>query len=385
MKKIVIFGSTGSIGRQTADIILRDRLNLKVYALTANKNVSEAESQARIFKPEILVMNDSQSAKLLRNRLKDTSVKVFSGKDGIEKIFENDSIDIYLNATSGFAGLLPSYYASKTGKRLCTANKESIITAGDILFSEAAKHGTEIIPVDSEHCAIHQCLKNGKHDETAKVILTASGGPFRNLSADEMQNIRPEDALKHPTWQMGNRITIDSATLMNKGFEVIEAAKLFSLKPEEIEVVVHPQSIIHSMVEFRDGVTIAQIAEPDMRYCIKYALTYPRRTVTSLPRCDLVSHSPLTFEKPDYGRFPLLRLAYDILKKGGASATVLNAADETAVGAFMDGRIKFTDIFKIVEKVCDAMLDSPVPLSIKGITEADKNARAYTQKLIEEN
>lgn len=348
-KNISIIGSTGSIGTQALEVA--QNLNLKVLGLTANSNIELLEKQARMFKPHLVAVKNNRLAKELAHRLKGTGVEVLGGTGGINRAASMDEADTVLNAIVGSAGLIPTLEAVRKGKKIALANKESLVTAGSLVMSEAKKHNAVIIPVDSEHSAIFQCIMGNEKEFVSKIILTASGGPFRGRSLKELEYVTPAEALKHPNWEMGSKITIDSATLMNKGLEVIEAKWLFGLELDRIEVVVHPQSLIHSMVEYVDGSVIAQAGPSDMRLPIQFALTYPKRSGNSFSRLDFVEAGVLTFERPDYEAFPCLRLAFDALKTGGTMPVVLNAANEAAVEFFIKGKIKFTDIPKIIKYV----------------------------------
>ena len=363
-KTITILGSTGSIGRQTLEVA--EHLNIKVKALTADKSIDLLEKQIRKFKPELVAVYDEKAAEELKKRIKDTNTRIVQGMKGQIEVARESGADIIVTAIAGQAGLEPTLAALETGKRIALANKEPLVCAGDKVMQTAKKHGAEIIPVDSEHSAIFQCLaghmpyylESNKSSLRArpaippikKLILTASGGPFRGKTKKELEKITPEQALKHPNWNMGKKITIDSATLMNKGLELIEAMHLFSMNPDQIEVVIHPESIIHSMVEFTDGSTIAQLSNPDMRQPIQYAITYPDRQSSLTKPLDLIKLSQLTFEKPDMDTFPCLRLAYEAAKKGTKSCATLNQANEEAVSLFLNNKITFNDIPKFIEK-----------------------------------
>jgi 1-deoxy-D-xylulose-5-phosphate reductoisomerase len=324
-------------------------------------------------------MADETAAKELKVRLADTDVKVYSGDDGICEMISNSNSNTVVNSIIGEAGLLPTLAVIDRGSRLALANKESLVVAGDIVMSRAKERGVEILPVDSEHCAIFQCLKAGRNSEIKKLLLTASGGPFYGCSKDQLTEISVERALAHPTWKMGAKITIDSATLMNKGFEVIEAAHLFGVSAKNIEVVVHPESIIHSMVEYIDNSIIAQLSVPDMRLCIQYAVTYPQRTQASIDELDLFSASKLTFKRPDTETFALLRCAIDAIDKGGAVPAVLNAANEVAVAAYLAEQICFGEISESVCHTVMTMTHAKDIHTLEGILDADKEARKLTR------
>jgi 1-deoxy-D-xylulose-5-phosphate reductoisomerase len=381
-KKIVILGSTGSVGCQTAEAA--EILGAKVLALAASNNVELMEKQARKFKPEYCVMSNTSAANDLKLKLADTSVKVMSGKEALLEAAAHPEADVIYNSISQSAGLEPTLSALKAGKTLALANKESIVMAGELVMKTARENNAQIIPVDSEHSAIFQCLQTGNINNLSRILLTASGGPFFGMKRDQLGEITPERALAHPTWKMGERITIDSATLMNKGFEVIEAVHLFGVKPEQIEVVIHRESIIHSMVEYNDNAVIAQLSLPDMRLCAQYALTYPERLPGLVGRLDLTELGKLTFYKPDYESFPLLRLATECIKAGGVLPAALNAADEVAVSQFLDGYIGFNDISDVVEKTiskCKNILNPTLSDIISASSNAMLEAAALCKSL----
>ena len=348
-KKIVILGSTGSVGRQTAEVAAD--LGVEVLALAASRDIKTMETQARRFKPRFVTMSDERAAAELKIQLADTDIDVRCGRESLLEAASLPDADIIFNSIGQSAGLEPTLSALSAGKRLALANKESIVIAGELVMRTAKESGGEIIPVDSEHSAIYQCLAAGRRADVSRLLLTASGGPFYGMKPNELEAITPAQALAHPTWKMGQKITIDSATLMNKGFEVIEAMHLFGVAPDAIEVLIHRESIIHSMVEYTDNAVIAQLSLPDMRLCAQYAMTAPERVPGLMKRLDLTEIGSLTFAKPDYESFPLLRLAYDCAKEGGVLPAVLNAADEVAVSQFLDGYIGFGDISRIVERV----------------------------------
>ena len=347
--KIVILGSTGSVGRQTSEVAAD--LGVEVLALAASRDIKTMETQARRFKPRFVTMSDEHAAAELKIQLADTDIDVRCGRESLLEAASLPDADIIFNSIGQSAGLEPTLSALSAGKRLALANKESIVIAGELVTRAAKESGGEIIPVDSEHSAIYQCLAAGRRADVSRLLLTASGGPFYGMKPDELRKITPAQALAHPTWKMGQKITIDSATLMNKGFEVIEAMHLFGVAPDSIEVLIHRESIIHSMVEYTDNAVIAQLSLPDMRLCAQYAMTAPERVPGLMKRLDLTEIGSLTFAKPDYESFPLLRLAYDCAKEGGVLPAVLNAADEVAVSQFLDGFIGFCDISRIVERV----------------------------------
>ncbi|OHB77568.1 MAG: 1-deoxy-D-xylulose-5-phosphate reductoisomerase [Planctomycetes bacterium RBG_16_59_8] len=350
MKRVVLLGSTGSIGVNTLKVLS----GLRGYALcglTAGSNWQLALRQIRKHSPKLVAMADEKAAERLAHALRSSRVKILRGEDGIRTVAAMDGADIVVSAILGAAGLRPNLDALAAGKRLALANKESLVMAGEAMMAAARRYHTEIIPIDSEHSAVFQAFHSGRREEVRKVTLTASGGPFANHHSDRLHRVTPRDALNHPTWKMGAKITVDSATLMNKALEVIEARWLFDLKPEQIEVLVHPQSIIHSLVEFTDGSVIAQMGPPDMKIPIQYALTYPRRLKGNGARLDLAEVKSLTFQKPDTEKFPSIRLGYEVVRRGGTLGAVLNAANEVAVKAFLDKRCAFPDITATVAAV----------------------------------
>ena len=347
MKKIAILGSTGSIGRQTLDVA-REQKDIEVVALCARRSVDLMEAQIREFRPRRAVMWDEDAAADLRIRVRDMDVEVLSGMEGILDTASMDGYEYFVTAIMGMVGVRPTVAAIESGKKIALANKETLVTAGHIIMPLAAQKGVPILPVDSEHSAIFQSLNGEAGNRIAKIWLTASGGPFRGRTAEEIKNMRPEDALKHPTWEMGQKITIDSSTLVNKGLEVIEARWLFDVAPAQIQVLVHPQSIIHSAVEYEDGGIIAQLGVPDMRLPIQYALYYPERRPMPGERLDFYALGQITFERPDMETFPALRLAYDAIQKGGNIPTAFNAADEFAVQKFLERKISFPEIWEMI-------------------------------------
>ncbi len=350
-KNIAILGSTGSIGTQALDVVRKNPDRFEVYALTANSSVDLLIEQAIEFQPEVVVIRDERYYPQLKEALANLPIKVYAGMEAITQTVEMEPIDIVLTAMVGYAGLQPTIHAIKAGKTIALANKETLVVAGEIINELALKYNTPILPVDSEHSAIFQCLAGEGDNPIDRVILTASGGPFRKKSLEKLQYVTLKQALKHPNWEMGAKITIDSATMMNKGFEVIEAKWLFGLKPSQIEVVVHPQSIIHSMIEFADSSIKAQLGMPDMRLPIQYALTYPDRLVTDFPRVDFMEFNKLTFEKPDVVRFRNLALSYQAMETGGNMPCILNAANEVVVEAFLKEKIGFLQMSDIIENV----------------------------------
>ena len=353
MKNLVILGSTGSIGTQTLDIVRQHGDEFKVLALAAGSNTELIEKQIREFKPEAAVLYDSEAAGDLKERVRDTSCRVLSGMEGLIEAAELDGADIVVGAMVGMIGIRPTIAAVKKGRDIAIANKETLVCAGHIIMPLAKEKGVKLLPVDSEHSAIFQCLRAGDHSEIEKILLTASGGPFRGKKKEELKSMTATEALKHPNWDMGPKVTIDSASLVNKGLEVMEAHWLFDVPVSDIEVVVHPQSVIHSMVQFRDGAVIAQLGIPDMHLPIQYALSYPERLSLNEERADFFRLQSLTFEKPDTETFRGLKLALDAADKGGAYPTVFNAANEAAVKLFIENRIGFTEIYDIIEKAMD--------------------------------
>ena len=353
MKKIAILGSTGSIGTQTLEVVEQNR-DLQVTALAAGSNVRLMEQQIRRFSPALACMGDEEKARELRTLTKDLNVRITSGMEGLLEVAAEPQSEILVTAIVGMIGIRPTIAAMKAGKDIALANKETLVTAGHIIMPLAEECGVRILPVDSEHSAIFQCLHGENAGELHKILLTASGGPFRGKKREELKDVQVEDALKHPNWSMGRKITIDSATLVNKGLEMMEARWLFGVEPKDIEIVVQPKSIIHSMVEFVDGAVIAQLGTPDMKLPIQYALYYPNRRYLSGERLDFGMLSQITFEKPDMENFPGLRLAFRAAEAGGSLPTVYNAANERAVALFLDRRIGFLDIPELIERCMDA-------------------------------
>ena len=352
-----------------------------MYAITANTRVDELISQARKFMPEAVVIADETKYPKLKEALDDLPIKVYGGYDSICQIVESAPIDIVVTAMVGFSGLRPTINAIKAGKAIALANKETMVVAGELINELAIKHKTPILPVDSEHSAIFQCLAGEMHNKVEKLILTASGGPFRTFTKEQLEHVTKKQALKHPNWSMGAKITIDSASMMNKGFEVMEAKWLFGVGAEDIEVVVHPQSVIHSMVQFEDGAIKAQLGTPDMRLPIMYALTYPQRLSSSFDRIDWSTMKELTFERPDLELFPNLRHAYDALSKGGNIPCVVNAANEVCVAAFLNDRIGFTDMPKLIARAMDSASYILKP-TLDDYLETDKETRRMVESWI---
>ena len=383
MKKqnLAILGSTGSIGTQTLDVVAANPDLFAVYAITANNNVDLLIKQARTFHPEAVVVANEAHYNTLREALTDLPIKVFAGSDAVAQVAALPSVDTVVTAMVGYAGLKPTIEAVKAGKRIALANKETLVVAGELVTRLVQQHHAAILPVDSEHGAIFQCLVGENADEVEKIILTASGGPFRNKSCEELASVTAKDALRHPTWQMGAKITIDSASLMNKGFEVIEAKWLFGLRPEQIDVVIHPQSIIHSMVQYRDGSIKAQLGVPDMRLPIEYALTFPQRRQTNFERLDFTKCSQLTFEQPDPTRFRNLALAFEAMRRGGNMPCALNAANEIAVDAFLHERIGFLQMSNLIETVLERTTFIATP-SYNDYVACDTETRQLARALI---
>lgn len=382
MKRISILGSTGSIGKSTLEIIGLNRDRFRVVGLAARGNLSLLKEQIERFSPQLVAVYERECAERLTAELGNGApVMVLSGLEGLIEVATMDEADFVISAIVGAAGLLPTYSAIKEGKTVGLANKETLVIAGKIVIEEARKSSAKIIPVDSEHSALFQCLEGRNRSEIRRLILTASGGPFRGMSKKELSSVRVEEALRHPNWKMGAKITIDSATLMNKGLEVIEAYWLFGIPPERIEVIIHPESIIHSMVEFNDGTIIAQLSRPDMKGPIAYALSYPERLSGVVESLNFGVLKSLTFELPDKEAFPCLELAYTALREGGTMPSVLNAANEVAVEAFLEERIGFNDIPLIIEKVMQRHHKMTCN-SIEEVLEADRWARDEARRII---
>lgn len=378
---VAILGSTGSIGTQTLDVIDRHSELFEVYALTAHSNIDLLVEQARIYRPEVVAIADERHYKTLREALDGLPIKVFAGADSICQIAAMSPIDTVVTAMVGYSGLLPTVRAIEAGKKIALANKETLVVAGELVTDLALRNRVDIIPIDSEHSAIFQCLVGENENCVEKLILTASGGAFRDTPKDDLRLATAADALRHPTWKMGAKITIDSATMMNKGFEVIEARWLFDIPIDKIEVIIHPQSIVHSMVQFCDGSIKAQLGQPDMRHPIQYALTFPDRLNAQVKRANLADIHQLTFEKPDYEKFRNLGLAYDALRRGGNIPCILNAANEVAVDAFLKGKIGFFAMSDIIEQTISetAFISSP---TLDDYIATDREARARTSEKI---
>ena len=379
-KVIAILGATGSVGTQARQVA--KARGYKIDLITAGSNCKAAEAAAREHKPRVVAMADEGAARLLRVMLRDTSIRVVGGREGIYESVLESSSETVVNAILGEAGLSPTLATIEAGKRLALANKESLVIAGNIVMSRAKEKGVQIIPVDSEHSAIFQSLHAGKHSEIKRLILTASGGPFYGKSRSELERITLEETLAHPTWKMGKKITVDSATLMNKGFEIIEAAHLFSVTPDKIEVVVHRESILHSAVEYIDNTVIGEFSLPDMRMCVQYAIDYPDRFPSETPSLDLFALGRMSFAKPDTDTFPLLTMAKRAFFEGGACPAVLNAADEVAVDAFLKGKISFASIPRVVIKAYEAMGGARYATTPKDIISYDRETRRITKEFI---
>ncbi len=380
MKKISLLGSTGSIGLNTLDVVERNPENFQILAMSAGSNVDLFAEQIRKFKPKVAALFDTQKIATLKERVVDLDVEILSGEEGVFKVATIPEVDVVVSGVVGKAGLLPAIEALKAGKNLALANKETLVIAGELVLKEAQKTSSKIVPIDSEHSAIFQALNGEKKERIKKIILTASGGPFRKFSLNEMENIKVKDALNHPNWEMGPKITIDSSTMMNKGLEYIEAKWLFGIETP-VEIIVHAQSIIHSMIEFVDTSIIAQLGIPDMRVPIAYALTYPDRFECNLPSLDLATMENLTFEAPDFDRFPCLQLAFDAMEMGQTMPAVLNAANEIAVQAFLDELIPYKDIAELIRMVMHNHI--PAKLNeLQDVLDADQWAREETKKLI---
>ncbi len=385
MKRISILGSTGSIGRSTLSVVEAYPERFEVIALAAGRNIDAAFEQARRWKPQLLSVADEQDAETLRTQLRKAGlagVSIVHGSAGSVQVATHPEADFVVSAIVGVAGLEATYEAVRAGKTVGLANKECLVAAGELITAEARRQGKPLLPIDSEHNAVHQCMRGGRMNEVRQIWLTASGGPFLHTPGSQFSSITVEQALNHPTWKMGRRITIDSATLMNKGFEVIEACRLFNLPPSQVQVIVHPQSTIHSMVEFVDGSILAQFSVTDMRLPILYALTYPERIESDM-RFPVMDLRHLDFEPPDMGKFPCLGLAYEAAEAGGAKAVALNAADEVAVAAFLDGCIRFTQIPDIIKMVLAETKVGKLE-SISRVLETDAEARRIAHEKIEQ-
>ncbi|HET6370048.1 MAG TPA: 1-deoxy-D-xylulose-5-phosphate reductoisomerase [Nitrospiria bacterium] len=383
MKKVVVLGSTGSIGVNTLDVISRFPERFSVVGLTAAKSADKLEEQVRRFSPKVVSLTDEEAAASLRKKLRSTKVEVLSGVEGAVRVASHPEGDVVVSGIVGAAGLLPTLAAVRAGRTVALANKETLVVAGELVCAEACRFHSKILPVDSEHSAIFQALEGQRRRDVKRIILTASGGPLFKMPISQKKAITPEEAVRHPTWKMGEKISIDSATLMNKGLEIIEARWLFGLTPEKIDVIIHRQSIVHSMVEFIDRSVIAQLGIPDMRCPISYALSYPERVELPLPSLDLERVGTLTFEKPDPKEFPALTVAYESLKAGGTTPAVLNAANEEGVYAFLRKEIGFLEMMTVVQKTLDAHVPSS-PHSLDDFVLADQWARDKAKEVIKE-
>lgn len=381
MKNICLLGSTGSIGTQTLDVVRHHKKHFKITALASLNEIPQILAQIKEFSPQIVCLFEEEAAEKLREQL--NGIEVVSGIKGLREIAAHDCSDTVVTSVVGSIGLMPTIAAIKQQKIIALANKETMVAGGEIVTKLAEKHSAKIVPIDSEHSAIFQCLNGEKKSQIKKVILTCSGGPFRGKKFSEFANASLQEALNHPTWKMGGKITIDSASLMNKALEVIEAKWLYNLSPEQIDVIIHPQSIVHSMVEFVDGSIIAQLGTHDMRTPIQYALSFPERLETFHPMLDLTQTKTLTFEKPDLENFPCLQYGFEAVKIGGTYSTVLNAANEETVNAFLKNQIKFGEIPKTIKKVLDQhkLISHP---TLEEVLETDKKTREITRKILSE-
>jgi len=388
VKGLCILGATGSIGVNTLDVASRYPDKYKVVALSANSQVDRLVEQCEQYQPEYAVIANETAAQQLEKKLKDKnlSVKVLAGNEGLETIASLPQVDFVMAAIVGAAGLKPTLAAARSGKRILLANKEALVMSGQLFMDEVKKNNAELLPIDSEHNAIFQCMPENYDKGLAKsgitkILLTGSGGPFRTTPFSELTNVTPDQACAHPNWSMGRKISVDSATMMNKGLEIIEACWLFNTNPDNIQVVVHPQSVVHSMVEYSDGSVLAQMGQPDMRTPIAHALSWPDRIESGVEKLDLFSISKLEFEQPDYERFPCLRLAEEAIREGGSAPCILNAANEVAVASFLDNKLKFTDIPFVVEETLKKVVARPAT-SLKEILEDDLSARKEAEQLI---
>ncbi len=379
-RKIALLGSTGSIGRQTLEVAREE--GLSVVALTANSSIDLIEQQAREFSPRLVALYDEAAAAVLRERLRDTDIEVLSGMEGLLAAATAEEADTVVTAVVGMIGLRPTLAAIECGKRIALANKETLVCAGELVMDAAEKYGAEIVPVDSEHSAIFQCLQgSADRGEIKRLVLTCSGGPFYGLSGEELVGKTKRDALAHPNWTMGAKITIDSATLMNKGLEIIEAMRLYRLPLSKVDAVIHRQSIVHSLVEYTDGALLAQLGTPDMKLPIRYALTYPKRSVSPDKPLDLLSCPPLTFAKPDEEAFPCLAIAKRCAETGGTSCAIMNGANEAAVALFLQDKIGFCDIPRLVQKALETVEQVSKP-ALADILEADRLAREAVNRAV---
>ncbi|MBP3383793.1 MAG: 1-deoxy-D-xylulose-5-phosphate reductoisomerase [Tidjanibacter sp.] len=379
-QRLALLGSTGSIGQQTLDIVRQRPEEFEVTTLTAARSWERLVEQAKEFQPDNVVIADKSLYGVVSEALKDEPVKIYAGDEALSQVVASGEVDTVVNALVGYAGMLPSLSAVRAGKRLALANKESLVVAGELIMKEAAERNVPILPIDSEHSAIFQCLL-GEVSPVRRVIITASGGPFLRTPAEELKNVTVEQALAHPNWSMGAKITIDSSTLVNKGFEVIEAKWLFGLKPEQIDVLVHPQSIVHSMVEFDDGAIKAQLGAPDMHLPIQFALRFPHRGECGESRFSFADNPTLTFEKVDDVRFPMLSTAYECLRKGGNSCCVMNGANEVAVASFLGGRIKYIDIANVIQQTLSRATFVARP-SVEDYALSNEESRRIAEEIV---
>lgn len=381
MKRLVILGSTGSIGTNTLDIVTKFPGQFQVVGLTAGTNDDKLEEQMRLFKPAVVALSDEQAAARLRARCGNIPVEILSGVDGVAQVAQLPEVDLVISAIVGGAGLVPTLAAIRAGKNVALANKEPMVMAGQMMQDEARMRGMRIFPVDSEHSAIFQSLEGHRREDVRRLILTASGGPLWDLSKEQMQDVKPERALQHPNWKMGAKITIDSATLMNKGLEVVEARWLFDIPSRQIDVLIHRESIVHSLVEYQDGSVIAQLGLPDMRTPISYALKYPERMPLELPFLDLADIGKLTFHRPDHERFPCLGFGYEALRIGGTMPATMNAANEVAVAAYLQEGIRFSDIAEVIRTTMETHTTHDVK-TLEDALEADRWAREKAGTLV---
>ena len=380
-RKIAVLGSTGSIGTQALDVISKHADRFEAYVLVANNSVELLIKQAREMVPEIVVIANKDKYDQLKDALADLPIKVWCGIDAIEEVVRDENIDLVLTAMVGISGLRPTISAIKAGKAIALANKETLVVAGELIVTLALKHRVAILPVDSEHSAIFQCLNGEGNNRIDKILLTASGGPFRRFTSEQLAKVTKKEALNHPNWNMGMKVTIDSSTLMNKGFEMIEAKWLFDVKPSQIEVLIHPQSIIHSMVQFDDNTIMAQLGQPDMRAPIQYAFSYPERLKLEMEQVDFIKLSKLTFEAPDRDKFPNLNYAYEAIEKGGNVPCILNAANEVAVSLFLEDKVGFYDMSSLIEKAMNKSVFIKEP-SLSDYIECDKETREIIYSLV---
>ena len=380
-KGIAILGSTGSIGTQALEVIRSNHEIFEIVVLSAQNNAELLVEQALQFKPDTVVIGNEEKYKFVSQALVNEPIKVFAGKDALEQIVEHSDVDLILNATVGYAGLLPTINAIKKGKKIALANKETLVVAGELITRLAIENKVEIIPVDSEHSAIFQCLAGEFHNKIEKIYLTASGGPFRTLSARDLVDVSPAEALNHPTWNMGAKVTLDSASLMNKGLEASEAKWLFDLKPEQIEIIIHPQSIIHSIVQFEDGSMKAQMGLPDMKLPIQYALGFPYRLSSDFPRFNFLDYPNLSFEQVDWKKFRNLAIAFDAMEKGGNVPCIMNAANEVAVEAFLKEKIGFMDMPDLISKTI-SRIEYKNKLTLDDYIYFDSEARRIALEIV---